>query len=571
MVDKERFPRGSFLCVALLKIRRRWHVARRFRGFSLLFPAFQTHTVGDFRKSWPPHTFSSPSGRCFCWETTRRTEAFLAFPPSRDGFHRISPTASAVSRVHGRASEKMSRKNQSKKVWRALGVGAVYVASLSGEGVAPVSAQVTLNPPITAANTDERPADDAPRVAAFPDADGASSRRNATRLEILDAEPRPPMVDADPDDPAPAEERLAPPMLDMALPDAVDEEPAAPEPVSEVAAAPQLTPELERLRDRMRPCLEYYSQRPETTAERSPWGVMHALIAYGPDTQVLVGNQRVNAIGWLLWNGNCRGQQLLYLHNNQLAAHVGAPGTQGHAGQLLAMLAQWRVRPETPMKVQGRDFTVADFIEYEKATCEPKSELTFKLIALSYYLDSDATWTDNRGRTWSIPRLIQEELAQPIVGAACGGTHRMTGFSYALRMRERDGKPLDGQWARARTFVDDYHEYTFRLQNADGSFSTNWFAGRGDWGDTARRIETTGHIFEWLAYSLPEEQLFDPRMVRAATFLTETMIQQRNNKIEIGPKGHALHGLNLYLNRAFKAKAEYITPEVARSRAAQQR
>lgn len=347
-----------------------------------------------------------------------------------------------------------------------------------------------------------------------------------------------------------------------------EEETLAPE-----SSAPQqeLSPELERLRERMKNCLEYYSQRPESASERSPWGVMHALIAYGADTELLVGSRRVNAIGWLCWNGACRGQQLLYVENNRIAARVGTAGMQGHAGQFLAMLAQSRVRPETSMRVQGREFTVADFIEYEKKTCEPKTELTFKLIALAYYLESDETWVDDRGRTWSIPRLIQEELAQPIVGAACGGTHRLTGLSYSLRMRQRDNKPLDGQWERARIFIDDYHDYTLRLQNADGSFSTSWFAGRGDWGDVARRVETTGHIFEWLAFSLPKERLTDPQVVRAATYLTETMIQQRHAKLEIGPKGHALHGLNIYLDRAFQTRPEYITPEVARRRTEGQR
>ncbi len=466
----------------------------------------------------------------------------------------------------------MSRKRKSKRVIRTLRIGAVCVASLAGGSHDELLAQVDLNPPAAQAE-EQGPLLFAPRVAAAPEAEEFSSRRGAMTYDQGDAEPRPPAVDADLEESQEVDRGL---LVDDALaPSNVEENTSA---AAEASAAPsdaestlQLTPELETLRERMRACLEFYSLRPESAAERSPWGVMHALIAYGPDTQLLVGNQRVNAIGWMLWNGNCRGQQLLYVRNNQLGAHVGAPGTQGHAGQFLAMLAQWRVRPETPMKVQGRDFTVADLIEYEKRTCEPKSELTFKLIALSYYLDSDTTWTDHRGRTWSISRLIQEELAQPIVGAACGGTHRLTGLAYAVRMRERDGKPIDGQWARAKAFLDDYHEYTFRLQNANGSFSTNWFAGRGDSGDTARRIETTGHIFEWLAFSLPEDQLFDPRMVRSATFLTDTMIQQRHGKIEIGPKGHALHGMNLYLHRAFKAKAEYITPEVASRRAAEKR
>jgi hypothetical protein len=376
-----------------------------------------------------------------------------------------------------------------------------------------------------------------------------------------------PLVAALPDQGPNASTTLDGPLADESLHDRA--ELVASEPQSE--SSRDLTPELSRLRERMKACSEFYSQRPESTAERSPWGVMHALIAYGADTELTAGSRRVNAIGWLLWNGSCRGQRLLYLQNGRMAAHVGAPGTQGHAGQFLAMLAQWRVLPETAMKIEGRDFTVADFIEYEKRTCEPKTELTFKLIALSYYLNSDDTWIDDRGRTWSIPRLIQEELAQPIVGAACGGTHRLMGFSYALRMRERDGKPLDGQWARAKTFIDDYHEYAFSLQNPDGSMSTNWFAGRGDLGDAGRRVQTTGHTFEWLAFSLSKDQLFDPRMVRMATYLNETMIQHRKTDFEIGPKGHALHGLNIYLDRAFDTKPEYLTPEVAQRRTAETR
>ena len=55
----------------------------------------------------------------------------------------------------------------------------------------------------------------------------------------------------------------------------------------------------------------------------------------------------------------------------------------------------------------------------------------------------------------------------------------MTGFSYAVRKREQRGEPIEGQWLRAKKFVDDFHEYTFKLQNPDGSFSTEWFVDAG--------------------------------------------------------------------------------------------
>ncbi len=88
-----------------------------------------------------------------------------------------------------------------------------------------------------------------------------------------------------------------------------------------------------------------------------------------------------------------------------------------------------------PIRVEGHDFTVADLVELEQRTCRPKSELTFQLIGLAHYLDSDATWENDRGEEWSIPRMIREELAQPVNGAACGGTHRLIALSMAVKTR----------------------------------------------------------------------------------------------------------------------------------------
>lgn len=105
---------------------------------------------------------------------------------------------------------------------------------------------------------------------------------------------------------------------------------------------------------------------------------------------------------------------------------------------------------------------------------------------------------------------------------------------------------MTGQWWRAEKFLSDYHAYTLTLQNTDGSFSSNWFRGRADWGGAPRKLNTTGHILEWLVYSLPPEELTDPQIVKAVSFLTDMMWQNRNQKWEIGPEGHALRALALY-------------------------
>lgn len=318
-------------------------------------------------------------------------------------------------------------------------------------------------------------------------------------------------------------------------------------------AAPELSPEMEALSQRIERTLTWYYDRPENVAQRSPWGVMHALISYGVDTQVIAGNRRVSAIGWLCYNGPCRDQRLFYLRNGQLTPREG-PGVQGHPGQFLAMLAQSRVKTDFPIRVDGKSFTVQDLIEYEQRTCRSRTELTFKLIALSHYLPSDATWKNDLGETWSIERLIREEMAQPIVGATCGGTHRLTGISYAVKKRLSRGEPFTGEWERARVYEQSYQQYIYRLQNRDGSFSTQWFAGRGDSGDDDKRLETTGHMLEWLVYSLPREELDNPRVVAAVHYLNELLWRNRNRDLAIGPKGHGLHALVIYQQRMFGAQ-----------------
>jgi hypothetical protein len=185
-------------------------------------------------------------------------------------------------------------------------------------------------------------------------------------------------------------------------------------------------------------------------------------------------------------------------------------------------------------------------------------ELTFKLIALSYYLDSDATWENRHGEEWSIERLVRDEIASPIRGAACGGTHRLMGLSYCYIMRQIRGEPIEGEYLRAQTYIHDYHKYALGLQNSDGSFSTQWFVRREARSDLERRLQTTGHILEWLVFSLPIEMLDDPRTVKAVNYLSSLLINYRNRDWEIGHLGHGLHALAIYDERRFKMPTEQI-------------
>jgi hypothetical protein len=281
---------------------------------------------------------------------------------------------------------------------------------------------------------------------------------------------------------------------------------------------------------------------------------MHWVIAYNVDSEIYTrgpGGEKSTAVGWLCFNRPCRGQQLLAVRDGRITALYGV-GLEGHSGQFLAILGQSRVMADYPMLVGDQRFTVADLIETQKLACQANTELTFQLISLAHYLDLDATWRNKAGEEWSIPRLIHEEIGKPIRGAACGGTHRLMGLSYAVRKRQKSGRPVDGEYRRAQVYTNDYIDFTLKMQNSDGSFSTEWFAGRGNRADLDRRLQTTGHILEWIVFAASDEQLRSPQVVKAAEYLSAILANEPGRDWKIGPLGHGLRALSLYDRRVFK-------------------
>jgi hypothetical protein len=320
------------------------------------------------------------------------------------------------------------------------------------------------------------------------------------------------------------------------------------------AAAPA-TPRFTKLRTRIAQTLAAYQRRPLNTSQHTPWEVMHGFIAFGIPTKVRVGGPAgdpVNAIGWVNTGGRCGGQVMLAAAGDRLTALRGI-GVQGHSAQYLAILAQSRVAMNSPITIQSKAFTVADLVAEEKLACKSGTELTFALIALAHYLPTDSEWTARDGKPWSLEKLVAEEIEQPIRGAPCGGTHRLFGLAYGCQRRLRATGQLDGVYLRADKFVRDYQQFTLtKLQNRDGSFSTEWFkypADRDD--DIDRKIQTTGHILEWLVGSLDQEALFQPRVTAAVEFLTASLAREPSRDWKIGPLGHALHALTIYQERAW--------------------
>jgi hypothetical protein len=331
---------------------------------------------------------------------------------------------------------------------------------------------------------------------------------------------------------------------------------------------PELTPALAALRDRVRRTVAFHRGQALSASQNTATEVMHACLAFGCNTEIYRSGspssretgQKLNGITCLCWNYPCAGYELLGLAEGHIAARIGY-GRQEHPSQLLAVLALSGVKATYPVRVGDDVRTVADLVEYEKLSCRSGADQSLKLIGLSFYAADEPTWENSLGQQWSIERIIKSELDQPILGAACGGTYRLAGLGYALARRERHGKPLEGQFARARKLIEEYHDYALKLQNSDGSWGPGFLASRGTSRNPATQLRSTGHVLEWLAISLPEDRLDDPRVVRSVEYVERLLSGQRYHRRtgslstrELGSVMHALHALAVYDERLFKPR-----------------
>jgi hypothetical protein len=332
--------------------------------------------------------------------------------------------------------------------------------------------------------------------------------------------------------------------------------------VAKPAAKPkrELSPALAALRDRVRPTLAMHQKQPFNTGENSATEIMSFCLAFGCGAEVsLEGSEgrRINGITSLCWNYPCSGFEMLGPGQGHVAARIGY-GCQEQPGEFLAMLALAHVPSNYPIRA-GKDVrTVADLVALEQLMCRAGSDMSLKLIGLSFYVD-EPEWKNDLGETWSIERIIREELAQPIVTAPEGGLNRLLGLSYAVARREKRKQPIEGQFERAQSFLADFHRFAMQQQNSDGSWGPYFLAAKSASADAASQVRTTGRVLEWLAVSLSDKQLEEAGVVNAVDYVTGLLGSQRYqwntpslSTREIVAVGHALHGLMVYDERVFK-------------------
>jgi hypothetical protein len=290
------------------------------------------------------------------------------------------------------------------------------------------------------------------------------------------------------------------------------------------------------------------------------WTVFHGILGLGPSAELVDPNtrQRFNALDYVANGGAVRGMRFVPTpHGLDVETRPGTFVSQGHQDQFVAEMVEWGVSPDRKFIVDGKEHTFREFIRHSKmrASVRAGQELEWSLVIIGQHEGTNARWVNAAGETVHFEDLLRHQLDAPLDDAACGGTHRLFALSWVYHLHLQHGGKTEGIWKEVADRLAECKRKAHDLQNSDGSFSTNFFRGRGNAPDMQLRLSTTGHIFEWLALACTDAELKEPWMRNAASALALMFFDIQRLPMEGGTLYHATHGLLIYHARVYGAES----------------
>ncbi len=298
--------------------------------------------------------------------------------------------------------------------------------------------------------------------------------------------------------------------------------------------------------------IDVSSRRFLTANVHSPWQIFHGLLALKQEFQLNLGNTKVNAIQWIATSEPKFDNQPLLLktpHGGKFHSFTRPYAFEGHPAQFLALLSQSDLPVGYAFKVGSDRITLAAIINNTMKEVNDREEVTWVLWGLQHYLQPDAQWLNQVNEPWSIERLVQIETSSPVVGAPCGGNHRLFALTRTRDKHLKQGGKLTGTWLQTDHKIRQHIEIARSLQNHDGSFSSKFYETSGFSNDLNQRFNTTGHTMEFLSIGLPNERLHEPWVRNAVGVLCSDLIVNRQRQIDCGPLYHTLNSLIIYRER----------------------
>ncbi len=296
----------------------------------------------------------------------------------------------------------------------------------------------------------------------------------------------------------------------------------------------------------------------------TPWQIIHGILALRDQYILKRGNEYIRAIDYISSGPEFMGDSWFQRTSTggRARPYNNVPyAFEGHINQTLALICMSDFPLDHQFRVEGGGtVTMQDMVNTAQATVNSREEITWTLWFLTHYCDQMTTWTNNEGESWSMERMIQEQVEDSVIGAPCGGCHQLFALAYARNAYLVQHGELRGAWFEADQKLQGRIVAAQSMQNADGSFSAKYFKARGTAVDLDERIRTTGHMFEWLMMALPTSRLEEEWVRRAAARIATDLINSVNDDTEMGGMYHACHSLVLYQQRMDQIRSRNQTP-----------
>ncbi|RIK74319.1 MAG: ADP-ribosylation factor-directed GTPase activating protein isoform b [Planctomycetota bacterium] len=356
--------------------------------------------------------------------------------------------------------------------------------------------------------------------------------------------------------------------------------PVAEEPAPVVQPASVVNPrpappagDLQEMIDRTLQHIEH--QRVMSLQQHAAWQLLHGVLAFGEKFEILAEGRPVAAVDWVFDGKPMKGWTINPTPQGLRAEIEAGKLGQGHDDQWLAILSQWNVPTNRPIRVAGKDYTLHDLVKRTMYDCFEGKEGSWTIIALSKHLRPiDQTWIATDKQQWSLERLVSMEAGpvydeaagqELILSGACGGTHRLIGLAIALNNYRalHPNVELAGGWLAASKRIEWAVARAEENQLPSGAFSIAFFFRPANSNNIDEHLAATGHVLEFLSFALPKERLDDAWIQRAVVYLCGLLDRTRHIDLECGALYHAAHGLVLYREKVFGPRPGGTRPDAA--------
>ena len=302
-------------------------------------------------------------------------------------------------------------------------------------------------------------------------------------------------------------------------------------------------------------------QRRMWADRHSPWQIGCWAMAFGREGELRwqdASRERVSVVDWFASGPKFDGEPVWLKTEWGGRAH---PYTrmftfEGHPDQFLAWLTSADLPKEFAFKLEsGTDqkITVQDVLNDAKQRVNDNESITWTLWAMSHYEAFDSEWKNAAGSEWSISRMVEMQVKEPVVGGPDGGTPGLFVLAKARRRYTEQAlqanKPLPAIWGQVNEKLDRYIAVTKQLQNPDGSLSAKYLQESRFARDLNQHLNTTGSGLSWVIAALPDERLRDTWLTRAIEDLCEGLISAKAVSLDTAPLAKAVHALRLYRER----------------------